>query len=106
MNELITAAILQQRRLRFTYHGEERLVEPQCYGLGTRGTELLRAHQLRGGSVREALFDVAQIADLRLLDETFSRPGPHYRPDDSAMRTIFCQLQDPARAAPTSRRST
>lgn len=92
MNELITAAILQRRRLRFTYHGEERLVEPQCYGLGTRGTELLRAHQLRGGEASEPLFDVAKMGNLRLLEETFSRPGPNYRKNDSAMRTIFCQL--------------
>lgn len=50
MNELIAAAILQKRRLRFTYHGRQRLVEPQCYGIGTNGTELLRAPAAwRGG---------------------------------------------------------
>ena len=92
MNELIAAAILQKRRLRFTYHGRQRLVEPQCYGVGVQGTELLRAHQLRGGETREPLFEVPLIRDLQLLDEHFTRPGPHYRKIDSAMRVIFCQL--------------
>lgn len=92
MNETIAAAILQKRRLRFTYHGRMRIVEPQCYGVGTRGTELLRAHQVRGGAAPEALFDVAQIRGLELLDERFAAPGPHYRRGDSAMRVIYCQL--------------
>lgn len=92
MNELIAAAILQKRRLRFTYDGRERLVEPQCYGVGSSGNELLRCYQLQGGAVRECLFEVDKIGRLQLLHETFRGPGPHYRRDDSAMRVIFCQL--------------
>lgn len=92
MNELIATAILERRRLEFTYNGGLRHVEPQCYGVGHTGTELLRAHQLRGGEAREPLFEVGKIRDLRVLDETFTRPGPHYRKNDSAMRVIFCQL--------------
>ena len=68
------------------------MVEPQCYGIDTKGTELLRVHQLRGGSQREPLFDVAKIEDLVVLDETFDAPGPNYKKNDSAMKTIFCQL--------------
>ncbi|RZL11253.1 MAG: hypothetical protein EOP40_03425 [Rubrivivax sp.] len=92
MNPLIVDAIRHKRRLRFTYHGKLRLVEPQCYGIGTKGTELLRAHQLQGGSQREPLFDVAKVAGLQVLDETFTRPGPNYTRNDSAMTRIFCQL--------------
>jgi predicted DNA-binding transcriptional regulator YafY len=92
MNPLIASAIERRQRLQFVYNGKLRIVEPQCYGIGTRGTELLRAHQLQGGSQAEPLFDVARIEDLVLLDESFSRPGPNYKKDDSAMRTIFCQL--------------
>lgn len=92
MNETLLQAIRQKRRLRFTYNGKARLVEPQCYGLGTKGTELLRAHQLQGGTEREPLFDVAKIGALEILDEVFSRPGPNYKRDDSAMKTIFAQL--------------
>jgi predicted DNA-binding transcriptional regulator YafY len=92
MNELIAAAILERRRLQFTYNGELRLVEPQCYGVGHTGTELLRAHQLRGGVTREPLFEVGKMRDLQVLGETFTRPGPNYRKNDSVMRAIFCQL--------------
>lgn len=71
-----------------------RIVEPQCYAIGTKGTGLLRVHQIRGGTQREPLFDVAKMKDLVVLDEFFTRPGPNYRKNDSPMDVIFCQLQD------------
>lgn len=93
MNDLIATAIHDKRRLSFVYHGRQRTAEPQCYGIGHKGTELLRVHLIQGiGSQREPLFDVAKMADLALLKETFAKPGPNYKKNDSAMRTIFCQL--------------
>jgi hypothetical protein len=92
MNPVIADAIRHKRRLRFTYNGTERLAEPQCYGIGTRGTELLRVHQIEGGAQREPLFDVSKMRDLVALDRFFTRPGPNYKKNDSAMVTIFCQL--------------
>jgi predicted DNA-binding transcriptional regulator YafY len=88
----IDRAIREKRRLRFTYHGMARLVEPQCHGVGHRGTELLRAHQLEGGTQAEPLFDVAKIDDLEVLDEHFEQAGPNYKRNDSAMQEIFAQL--------------
>ena len=92
MNELLAKAIRGRHRIRFEYHGKPRVVEPQAYGIGTKGTELLRGHQLEGGEQAEPLFDVAKIARLELLDERFHAPGPHYKRNDSAMVKIFCQL--------------
>jgi predicted DNA-binding transcriptional regulator YafY len=92
MNQTIVESIQRRRRLRFTYNGKTRIVEPQCYGVGRKGTELLRAHQLKGGVQREPLFDVSKIRDLVALDEFFTRPGPNYKRNDSAMKTIFSQL--------------
>ena len=92
MDSRLLTAIAQKRRLRFLYNGRPRLVEPQCYGIGTRGTELLRAYQLHGGEEKEPLFDVSKIAALHVLDDMFERPGPHYRKNDTAMKTIFAQL--------------
>jgi hypothetical protein len=92
VNPVLVSAIEQKRRLRFLYHGKVRLAEPQCYGIGARGTELLRVHQLQGGQQREPLFDVSKIAELEVLSETFDRPGPNYTRGDSAMQTIFAQL--------------
>ena len=92
MNEIIIDAIRNRRRLRFTYNGKARLAEPQCYGIGVKGTELLRVHQIQGGAQREPLFDVSKIEDLIVLDESFTKPGPNYKKNDSAMKTIFWQL--------------
>jgi len=92
MVQAIVDAIRDRRRLRFRYHDRERLVEPQCYGVGAKGTELLRGYQLRGGLQQEPLFDVSKLSELVVLDETFDKPGPHYRRDDSAMVRIFRQL--------------
>ena len=92
MNPIIVDAIRSKRRLRCTYNGKARLIEPQCYGIGTKGTELLRVRQLQGGTEPEPLFTVSKIEDLIPLDEFFTRPGPNYKKNDSAMKTIFCQL--------------
>ena len=92
LHSVLVASIRDRRRLRFTYNGKERLVEPQCYGIGHKGTELLRVHQLEGGTEREPLFDVSKMNKLVRLEDTFTRPGPHYRRNDSAMATIFAQL--------------
>ena len=92
MNQTIVDAIRSRQRLRFIYNGKMRIVEPQCYGIGNKGTELLRAHQLQGGVQREPLFDVSKIEALVALDEFFTQPGPNYTKHDSAMKTIFSQL--------------
>lgn len=92
MNHDIIRSIREKRRLRFSYNGKIRLIEPQCYGIGTKGTELLRAHQLQGGVEREPLFNVAKIEDLVVLDDVFVVPGPNYTKNDSAMKVIFAQL--------------
>jgi hypothetical protein len=90
--QLILASIRTRHRLRCLYNGRVRIVEPQCYGTGTKGTELLRVHQLQGGDQREPLFDVSKIEDLVMLDEIFTKPGPNYKRNDSAMKTIIAQL--------------
>jgi hypothetical protein len=94
VNPVIVQAIREKRRLRFIYHGTARLGEPQCYGQGRKGTELLRVYQITGGAPVEPLFDVSKMKKLVLTDEFFTRPGPNYKKNDSAMRLIFCQLED------------
>ena len=91
-NPVFVNAIRHRRRLRFVYNGRARRVEPQCYGIGHRGTELLRVLQLAGGAEPEPLFDVSKMRELQVLDEHFTRPGPNYARDDSAMKIIFAQL--------------
>ncbi len=92
MNRIIVEAINSKHRISFTYSGRARVIEPQCYGVGSKGTELLRAHQIQGGVQREPLFDVAKMHELLSLDQHFTEPGPNYKKNDSAMKTIFAQL--------------
>jgi hypothetical protein len=92
VGKVIAASIAARRRLSFTYNGRRRVVEPQCLGLGAKGSELLRGHQISGGMEAEPLFTVAKISDLIVLDDHFSRPGPNYKKGDSAMKTIFAEL--------------
>jgi hypothetical protein len=89
---VLIKAIETRHRVCFTYNGKLRVVEPQCYGLGRKGTELLRVHQLAGGSQKEPLFDVSKIVNLQTLENRFDRPGPNYKQGDSAMSIIFAQL--------------
>jgi hypothetical protein len=44
VHRTLLESIGSRRRLRFTYNGRARVVEPQCYGIGTKGTVLLRVH--------------------------------------------------------------
>ena len=88
----LVEAIESRRRLSCLYRGTPRVVEPQCYGIGHRGTELLRVYQPVGGSAREPLFDVSKMQDVLVLDEHFTKPGPHYKKNDGAMKQVFAQL--------------
>lgn len=87
-------AIHKKQRLSCTYHGKPRIIEPQAYGVGRPGRELVRVHQrheLQPGEQREPLFYASDIENARVVG-TFTQPGPHYTRDDSAMVVIFAQL--------------
>jgi hypothetical protein len=92
INQAIVDAINDKRRMSCIYNENPRLIEPQCYGAGHTGNELLRVHQIKGGVEREPLFDVSKMRDLVVLDEHFTKPGPNYKKNDSAMKIIFAQL--------------
>jgi len=77
VHKLILTAIHGKRVLRFTYHGKERIVEPQDYGI-QKGTANLFTYQIAGESSSSRLpdwrkFAVLSISQLELLDESF--PG-------------------------------
>ncbi|RYF67760.1 MAG: hypothetical protein EOO29_36345 [Comamonadaceae bacterium] len=89
----LVAAINDRRMVSFVYHGTSRIVQPQCYGIGRRGAELLRGYEpARAGPAQERLYSVAGMSGLAVLGQQFSKPGPHYTRDDSAMAVIFAQL--------------
>ena len=78
VNQQLVRAIAERRLIQFSYkHTGARVVEPHDYGVHG-GIERLLGFQLRGQSRSGAAqgwkwFDVASLADLTLLDDTF--PG-------------------------------
>jgi hypothetical protein len=93
MIDLLSNAITNRNRVCFIYHDKESIGVPQCCGISTKGKEVVRIHLIKGGQRPEQLFDVAQINSLQVLNEYFSKPGPNYKRNDSAMKEIFCQLE-------------
>ena len=77
VHKLILTAIHERRLLRFNYHGKERIVEPQDYGI-QKGIAYLFTFQTAGESSSSRLpdwrmFAVLSMSSVELLDETF--PG-------------------------------
>lgn len=95
MRQEICTAIRKRRRIQFSYGGGARVVEPYAYG-ACETHELLRAYQVSGFSPsRERgwkLFRVEEIADLRLLDETFARPQDGYMRNDPCLEVTYCEV--------------
>ena len=94
---MVCDAIRKRLLLEFRYHGKLRVVAPYCHGVSTRGVEVLRAVQVRGESGSGKLgmgklWAVAEMAELRPLQEPFAPSDPNYNPDDSAMARIHCRV--------------
>ncbi len=97
MNAAICEAIKKKAVLQFNYKGSLRIVEPQCHGTSTAGNEVLRGFQTKNyskpsESPSNKLFEVSKISGLKQTGETFSKPGPHYNPNDKAMGYVHCHL--------------
>jgi hypothetical protein len=97
VNKQIVAAIHKKLILQFIYSGEERIVEPQTYGISKIGKEVLRARQIGGGSRSgqsriAKLFDVEKISALKKTGGHFSEALPEHNPSDSAMTEVFVSL--------------
>jgi hypothetical protein len=90
---LICEAIGKMQRLQFMYNGKLRVVEPQFYGIGTKGIEQLRGYQINETPRLEKLFDVPRMEKVELLATHFDKPGPHYNRNDSAFVKEICRLQ-------------
>jgi len=88
VHELIQTAIHERRLLRFFYHGKERIVEPQDYGMQKRIAYLF-TFQTAGESSSSGLpdwrkFAVLSMSNVELLDEPFpcSRAVPSQKHQD------------------------
>jgi hypothetical protein len=100
----ITEAIGRRSLLQFRYGNHVRVVAPYCFGVSTRGEDVLRAVQIRGASSSNAmgfgkLWTVSKILDLRMLNETFTPDDPDYNPNDKGMKQIYSRIE----SAPSSK---
>jgi hypothetical protein len=96
-NLAICEAIEKKAVIEFNYNGSLRTVEPQCHGTSTAGNEVLRGFQIKNHhnpseSPSNKLFEVSKISVLKKTAKTFSKPGPHYNPNDKAMSYVHCHL--------------
>lgn len=92
IESLICAAIKEKQQLQFLYNSKLRIIEPQLLGIGKKGHMQLRGYQLNETPQLEKLFDLDKIKDVQTLPVRFSKPGPHYNPNDSAFKEIICRL--------------
>lgn len=91
----ISTAIHQRQRLRFSYGGGMRVVEPYAYG-ACETHELLRGYQTEGFSTSRArgwkLFRVEEISDLTRLDENFTEVRAGYMRNDPCMEVVYSEI--------------
>src|SRR5262249_13672269 len=95
IDNLLRAAITQRRKIRFSYHGKERVAEPHDYGIQNGQLRLLvyqTGGQSKSGTLPAwRLIDVSGISNLEILPGSFagSRPAPsghHHRWDQVFLR--------------------
>lgn len=97
MPDVICAAIGNCELLEFDYDARHRVVAPYCHGFTARG-EVLRAIQVGGdghsaGTSFGKLWSVEKMRNLRRTAQTFTPNDPHYNPNDSAMKSIHCNVR-------------
>lgn len=95
MQREILNAIRERRRLRFSYEGGPRVVEPYVYG-ACETHELLRAYQVTGYSRSRKrgwkIFRVEEISDLAVLDARLAEPRPGYMRNDPCMEIVYGEV--------------
>ena len=95
MNSIICEGIHTKCKIKFYYEGGTRIVEPFCYGVNSKGDEVLRAYQTDGYSQSDKpygwrIYIVHKISSISLLNDSFSGNRPYYNPNDRAMVRIYC----------------
>ena len=95
MNQTICTAIANRQKIQFYYDGGNRIVEPHCHGITTKGNPGLRAYQTDGysssGSMGWKMFDLSKASSITILTATFSLRGD-YKKGDKGMSRIFCEI--------------
>lgn len=95
MKNQIIEAIENMNVIEFSYDGENRVVEPHCFGVTTKGNDAIRAFQVDGysssGKLGWKLYDLSKIYDLSVLEEMFE-VRDDYKPGDKGMVDIYIEI--------------
>ena len=99
-NRTICEAIRKKAVIHFDYPRGPRTVEPQSHGISSAGNEVIRGVQISprdrsGKSIEGKLYRISEMSELKETGATFSRPGPHFNPNDKAMTYVHCSLSQP-----------
>lgn len=94
MNTIITQAITNKQRLKVTYNGTERLVEPHTYGLDKNGKGKVRVYQIAEATEHQGwrLLNESEITEVEVAGDNFAAPQSGYQADDKHIPTIIAQL--------------
>lgn len=89
-------ALKQGKRLRITYDGVSRVVEPHVVGTSTAGNPVMRAWQVSstkpGGNGVWRLFRLDKTWRFTILDERSEAPRRGYAPNDAEIPIIRCKV--------------
>lgn len=90
-------ALSSGKCLLISYSGYTRVVEVHACGETAHGHAVMRVWQVEGGSQHNEpigwkMLRLDETTGLSLLDRPSSAPRPGYRPNDSAMQRIYCQI--------------
>ena len=94
---VICRAIRKKAVIQFNYHGTQRSVEPQSHGISSAKNEVIRGVQTNpfdpsGKQIEGKFYKVSEMTDLKETGESFSKPGPHFNPNDRGMIYVHCSL--------------
>lgn len=90
MREEILEAVQARREIKLVYEGQERLVDPHCFGRNKLGNDVVRAYQ-HGPASGWRLFRLDRIGKVEDTGLPFV-PQPTYRRDDATMESIYEQV--------------
>jgi hypothetical protein len=94
---VICRAIRKKAVIQFDYHGTQRSVKPQSHGISSAKNEVIRGVQTNprdpsGKQIEGKFYKVSEMTDLKETGESFSKPGPHFNPNDRGMIYVHCSL--------------
>jgi hypothetical protein len=90
-------ALRAKKRLELRYDGFTRVVEVHAVGATKDGNDVMRAWQVRGGSVSGQpvefkLLRLDEAFTAHMIDEKSDAPRDGYKRGDPAMKIIYCEV--------------